>query len=249
MAAVETVQVACPPPPVGVPFEAGPVLERIRRLSDLYAAEPVRTFGLEARCAYRVATRTASAPAPYERFGLRPPAEPAGFSLHRRFQDWALTEGAITNLASCLAGEAITVRTGGITTTPARVGATALFPSPAAFAGWRERLISAPDLIADPFVLACYVYAELVLSHPLTDANGRTGRALFQGALVRTLGLSAPCLPLGVASYMTRTEHRQALIALGSGGEWAPFLDSMVGFVTAALVLSEEDMSGSTRQA
>jgi hypothetical protein len=236
-----TVKVACPPLPVEVAVDCEAITERIRVLSDLYTSDPVRTFGLEARCAYRVANRTDSAPAPYYRFGLRPPAEPAVFSLYPRFHDWALNEDAITNLASCLVGQSVMVRKAGMRTTLAREGATATFPEPWEIAGWRERLLSAPGLITDPFLLACYVYAELVLSHPLTDGNGRAGRALFQGALVRALRLSAPCLPLGVSSYLNRAEHRLVLIRLGSGGRWEPFIASMKAMVSCALSLSEED--------
>ncbi len=236
-----TIKVVCPPLPVDVRADCNALTDRIRDLSARYALDPVRTFGLEARCAYRVANRRDSAPAPYHRFGLCPPAEPAVFSLHARFHDWALSEDAITNLASCLVGQTVTVRKGGMRTTLAMRGVTATFPEPVDIAGWRERLLSAPELIGDPFVLACYIYAELVLSHPLTDGNGRVGRALFQGTLVRTLGLSAPCLPLGVASYLNRAGHRLALIELGSGGRWEPFIVSMEEMVRCALSLSEED--------
>lgn len=241
MAVAKVVQVACPAVPVGLAV-GGPLIDDIRALAAEYTADPVACFGLELRAAHRVANGPSAPDAPYQRFALRPASEPVLMSLRRRFEDWAITEEAVVNLACCLVGRPVSIRTGDMRTSPGRDGIMAVYPSVSEMEGWLQRLLSAPTLVKEPFALACLVYAQLILSHPLSDGNGRTARALFSGSLVRSIGLSAPCLPLGVASYVTRNEHRRQLLALGAGGPWEPFIESMASLVRVATELSREDI-------
>lgn len=104
---------------------------------------------------------------------------------------------------------------------------------------WFDRIIEAErELRFSPFALACKVFAEVILSHPLGDGNGRLARALFSGSLARGAGLACPILPLGPVCYANRPRLVEGLRSLAISGDWYPFVDLMGDLTYQSLQLT-----------
>ncbi len=97
--------------------------------------------------------------------------------------------------------------------------------------------------MTDAFILGCHAYAEVALSHPYTDGNGRLARALYQRAFAHAGLLNAPLIPLGPLLYLNHKTVIAVLVHLGTTGEWPPFLKVMARLTHKALAFTEHYMS------
>jgi hypothetical protein len=215
-----------PPPPALLGRGAGD-LEALIALDHAFQDRPDVVFGLEARAAFHLTAHFEDPTQPHIRtLLLRPASEPTTFSYWDRFRTWAVDDASMIELASCLLGRPTAYRTTACGTPPDPQGYSQAFPKPEVARTWlssapppRERV--APD---EAFSSALVWLAAAVLHHPLPDGNGRLGRALFQGALARSSGLSCPLLPLGPYTYASGREAMAAWIALGHRGDWRPLV-------------------------
>lgn len=185
-----------------------------------------------------IAARPAGSRIPFERFLNRPASEPALLSM------WDELVGDLNvtradRVVSRLLGESLQGRKGGAVGAISRAGRQIVYPDPAYAAGWINRVAAEEQAIGDPFACACHAYAEVALSHPYGDGNGRLARAMFQRALARAGLLHAPLIPLGPLIYLNHKSLIAVLVRLGTVGDWLPFLDVMAQLTTKALAFTE----------
>lgn len=190
--------------------------------------------------AHRLAKQDWAADIPLRRFATRPAAEPILEMFSARFQQWALDDMSMRNLTCYLVGQTVTPRSGMMRILPEKSGLVSRFPSADIAAGWLARLNDDYASIQNILSASCYAYASAVLNHPFSDGNGRLGRALFQASLWRRLTGDLPILPFGPATYVRRDVLRQALVGLGTDGDWEPFVDAMASILETALELERD---------
>lgn len=192
----------------------------------IYAPSPVRSFGLEARVAHFL-TETASVRPELNprQLLIRPAPEPIVFSYWERFTQWSMDDDAFISLASCLCGRELGYRTAMGATLPNTEGVSTLYPEPSIAARWLERISPPQNMnILEGFSEALLAYVSMTTDHPFTDGNGRVGRAIFQGVLARTVGLSSPMLALGAFSYLHKYELKSGMVQIGTEGDWTNFI-------------------------
>lgn len=91
-------------------------------------------------------------------------------------------------------------------------GARTIYAEAATARGFSERLMLSEAFSEQaPMTWAIYCYAEVALSHPLTDGNGRLARALLICALGRSKILQAPWLPITATFYRNAAAIVEAL--------------------------------------
>lgn len=196
---------------------------------DLYSISPARCFGLEARVAYYYSEILDCSPELNPRQHLiRPAPEPVVYSYWERFKSWTFDESSVSALASCLCGRDLRYRDAVAASLPNRHGVSVLYPEPAIATRWLSFMPPPPrgTEVLEGLAAAFAALASLILHHPLTDGNGRFGRALFQGVLARTVGLSAPMLALGPLISINRPAEIRAWVALGTQGDWGGLVET-----------------------
>lgn len=202
-------------------------LEALLKIDRNLADRPDAVFGLEARAAYHLSQRGEDPLEPAVRsLLLRPAPEPILHSYRDRFLTWSIDDDSMVSLASCLIGRPTAYRTTPCATHVDPEGYRQIFPPAEVSAKWLDRQPSPPTKgdIPDALVAALTALATTVLHHPLPDGNGRVGRALFHGALVRVLGLNSPLIPLGPFTYARGRAVMAAWVALGVDGDWSPLI-------------------------
>ncbi|KAK0351400.1 hypothetical protein LTR94_025102, partial [Friedmanniomyces endolithicus] len=157
---------------------------------------------------------------------LRPAPEPILHSYRDRFRLWSIDDPSVIALASCLLGRPTAYRTTSCGTHVDPDGYRQVFPPPEIAVKWLDHQAPLPEGgdILEALVAAFSVLAAVVLYHPFPDGNGRVGRALFHGALVRVLGLNCPLIPLGPFTYVRGRAVMEAWVALGMEGDWVPLI-------------------------
>lgn len=90
-----------------------------------------------------------------------------------------------------------------------------------------------------PINKAAYVFAEVILSHPYMDGNGRLARSLALACLAKEMGGKMPLLPLGAAFYARARRTASALQTLAVTANWPYFMDAFEALLTDALFLAE----------
>lgn len=188
----------------------------------LYRSAVSSCFGLELRVAFALTEDGKADGGNPRELMLRPAVEPILYSYWDRFRAWALDDESVAALAGCLCGRAVTHRKSFAATLPNSQGLSAIYPPPELARRWRE-IIPSPttgagmmQALHDAFV----VMGLFVNLHPLEDGNGRVGRALFQGALARAVGLSCPMLALTPFLYSQKQDVLRGWFALGNDGDW-----------------------------
>lgn len=157
-------------------------------------------------------------------------------------RDDVLTEAIASRMVASLTGEPVRYRFGHISSAADLHGRRTIYAPPDIAAGWIDRVNAAEAQGADPFILACHAYAEVALSHPYVDGNGRLARAMFQRAFARAGLLDAPLIPLGPLIYLNHKVVIAALVRLGTTGDWPPFLDVMARLTHKALAFTEHQL-------
>jgi hypothetical protein len=231
-----TVAVRCPPPRAAA---AGGQL-----LSELgNAASPRRPLELERLLAAEfIRLRPAGNATPFERFLTRPAVEPV---LTRRWADLVgpLDLHLASEIVGDLTGAPARPRGRFAASAPDRNGVRTVYAGLAHAEGWIDRIAAAEGVTHDPFARACHAYAEVALSHPFADGNGRLARVLLQRSLARSGMLGGPLLPLGPLIYRHHRPVIQALVTLGTTGRWGPFMDLMDALCGAALTFTERALA------
>lgn len=176
---------------------------------------------------------------PFNRFLARPGSETILSEFWSTMAGGPATDTLVENLIAGLTGAPAGVRSGQITSAPDRSGTRTVYAPPDIAAGWIDRVNAAEMTVGDPYILACHAYAEVALSHPYSDGNGRLARAMFQRAFGRAGLLEAPLIPLGPLIYLNHKLVIHVLVRLGTTGDWAPFLALMARLTHTALDFTE----------
>ncbi len=255
-----SLKLRCPPfDPAAVAGVAGrgAVAERIAALNALLT--PVeRCFGLELRRGYRCLLdgehrrQAGDRPADAEvcrrslrELMVRPAVEPVALSYWRRFVHARLDLPSLVELAAGLAARPVPLSPVAMATRPLPGFPRVEFEPPDQARLWLDKLGAAERAVGHALDWPVYAYAQVVLSHPLTDGNGRLARAVLQGALARRLGLRAPALALAPACYLKRRRITQALAALSATGDWPAFFAVMLPVLGEAAAAAEAVLGGS----
>jgi hypothetical protein len=176
---------------------------------------------------------------PFNRFLVRPGSEAILSELWSTMAGGPTTDTLVEHLIAGLTGAPPDIRSGQITSAPDRSGRRTVYAPPDIAGGWIKRVNAAEMTVGDPYILACHAYAEVALSHPYADGNGRLARAMFQRAFARAGLLEAPLIPLGPLIYLNHKVVIQALVRLGTTDDWAPFLALMARLTHTALDFAE----------
>lgn len=163
------------------------------------------------------------------------------FAVTDRFARWDLTERDLLDLAALLNGGSVTLRDKRGHILPETDGVFAVFPAGMEARKSLRRVLDAEGLYDCAWTFALYCYADIVLSHPLNDGNGRLARATFIGALIRRGVIVTPGLPLGLAGYLCRPALSSALRRLGTSGDWSGYARFMRRLVQLAELLARQD--------
>lgn len=214
----------------------GEIERAIGEISLSQAGQPWSCFGNEAKAA-SVLLNGGAPPAPYERFLFRPSFEPVVLGAWGAFMESNLDARVPQYLVDALTGAQSLPRTGGVQSARGRDGQVSVYPEPGIASGWQDRVTSAWTNKWSPFSRAAFVYAEIALSHPYADGNGRLARAFMQGSFAKALSYSAPHIPLGPAIYANSKSFIPALIELGSTGKPESYLVRMAEVVALGLDL------------
>lgn len=86
---------------------------------------------------------------------------------------------------------------------------------------------------------AAWLSADCILTHALTDGNGRLSRALFQWTLLRDGLIDKPIFPLGPIIHLRRARHAMAVSELSNTGRWSIFIDHLLDCFHQTICLSE----------
>lgn len=245
----------CPPVFPRPPCPAWERVERaVRRIDSLaYADRPSICIGNEKRASLHlqgqcITRRTYTdtgyhfLPPDLTRFETRPSVEAA---IIDRYADllWPPDEQNLLTLASGLIGGEATYRQGSAFMTRSLGSVQVEFPKPDESRRFIQRLEKFELNGSCQLCAALGIYAQVVLSHPLVDGNGRLGRALALIFLMRAKVLHAPWIPLGPYFYQHASIVFGSLQALSLTGDYQSFNTRMlVPFGLA--VAYEEDRHG-----
>jgi hypothetical protein len=239
---------ACPPPFLPAPSaDHHQLMERVTRFARAFSQDRVDLcFGLELRTAYLLESYSKSGniqmpPPPYRQFYLRPAVEPIIYSYVGRLRPEAIDPDVADAFMSCLHCRRIEPRRGEIRIKPNAQGNFVQFPDAAFAADYHVRLRDALPSIEGPLNRAAFAYAEILLSHPYADGNGRLARAVAMLCLGQDD--MVPFLPLGPAFYACAPRVAPALETLALTANWPHFISVFGEMVETALHLSETLLS------
>lgn len=216
-------------PPCSGPTYAqlAPLEPWLKRIIDIerrcYGDAPELCFGLESRVIFHLSEKNWRPSQLNSReLLLRPAFEPVTFSYWESFESWSIDSPSMLDLASCLAGSQLKYRDADCRTFADTQGQYYVYPPAQQATDW---LTALPEVERDCGIIrslasAFQALACAVLYHPLSDGNGRLGRALFQGALARGAGLGCPMLALAPLTYARGLDVRNGWIELGIRGQW-----------------------------
>lgn len=214
-------------------------------LQDMTASRPDAVPSLERNLAHELRRSLevrSGTTIPFAIFDNRPAVEPVlSGAWEALIAD--TPRQAITDILGHLLGHPAIERKGTSATVRARDGTRSVFPPAVEAAGWLDRIDAAEHCGLDPFALACFAYAQTVLSHPYQDGNGRLARAMFQRSLARSGRLHGPFLPLGPLVYANHRLHDRALQHLGTTGDWGPFVAVILGLTRKAAAFTAHTLS------
>lgn len=228
-----------------------PAQRELAERIDVYAEWASRlrieaSFGLELRAAFVLDTEAERAGVeprpPYRQFLLRPAIEPILFTYLDLFRGGNLDPNAIDGFVSCLHGAPVTMRQGPSRISPNARGHFVQFPDCEYARDYCSRLNLYLPSIEGAVAKAAYAYAEVLLSHPYADGNGRLARALAVACLSEG-GRPPAFLPLGPAFYAHAPAIASALQALAVTADWRHFLSVFADFLEYGLALGQRHLS------
>lgn len=232
------VHLECPAPPAEI-VAADDLLVSLRRLDGLWSSRSGEIPLLEHCLARQLMVSRRAAPAPYQRFLGRAPAEPIIRSRWSQLISPSLNEDQCGELATALGGPGTVFRQGMVGSGRDLSGRRSVYPRPAVAHGWLTRIKQHESEAISPLARSFYAYAETAISHPLNDGNGRLARAMLYRALGAEGILSAPLLPLGPLIYANTSQVIEGVVRLGTQGDWAPLAGVLEGLIRKAAAFSE----------
>lgn len=203
------------------------------------------SFGMELRAAYLLEKEHAGAlkppegTPPYRQFFLRPAIEPILYSYRDSLRVGSLDANIVDEMMACLHGHPVQRRTCEARISPNAQGNFVRFPDWEYAQDYCARLNRHLPSMSGALNRAGYAYAEVLLSHPYADGNGRLARAIAVTCLARDIGAPVPFLPLGPAFYAHASAVANALQTLAATSDWASFMSVFSDFVEEALALAE----------
>lgn len=171
---------------------------------------------------------------PLARFNSRPASEPVLWRNWTDLIDAPLDFNLADTVVRDLTGAPATRRRSRGFSAKDQSGRRSLYPEPETAMAWPERMRAIGEAAASPFVAACAAYAEIAISHPYADGNGRLARAVFQAKLGKHGVLSGPHLPLGPLIYANHRMVIEGLVRVGTIGDFEFFFATMAGLVRKA---------------
>lgn len=224
------------PPPLQLLNPLCETLEELLALDrQIYSGNPSLAFGLELKAIFDLPEWTGSGPNPRTLL-MRPATEPVIFSYWDRFRSWSFEDESAISLASCLYGRSIEYRRGPAATFADKSGRRT-FPDPAIARNWLSSIQPPPAQLnaVESLSAALHAMALVILNHPFEDGNGRFGRAVFNGVLARSSGLSAPILALGPYSYINWEQILHGWIELGTTNHWSSIVNAYADVLSSSL--------------
>lgn len=207
-----------------------------------------RVCGLEQRLAKFVESRTSEInqgpkPVPFHRFCERPAAEPAIISCWPSLRDQSFTESAAVDMIRAMSRFPVQLRREGAMSAAGADHVRSIYPDVEIAEGWLSRIrnVTPSDDVA--FGRACFSYAQVALSHPLTDGNGRLARAMFQASLAESSNLRIPIIPLGPIIYLYHKVMIANLVHLSKTGDWTHFVEFMSRITRRAIAFAHSDLA------
>ncbi|HTU12711.1 MAG TPA: hypothetical protein VMG08_17615 [Allosphingosinicella sp.] len=164
---------------------------------------------------------------------VRPAMEPIACSYWRRFGAFDLDDTVALVLASTLGGRRLVYRRGPATGRSAEGDVT--FEPLETAARWLPRITAAMAQAELLPAAPIYAFAQTIMAHPFSDANGRFARLLVHAGLARCAGATLPAVALAPAFYRRAATLGRALTALSDSGDWVPFNDLFLTILEEAL--------------
>ncbi len=84
-----------------------------------------------------------------------------------------------------------------------------------------------------------YSFAEIIMSHPFMDGNGRLARSLLHAGFSLCREVSVPSIPLGPAFALNAHGMHYALNALSSHGDWDSYISAIEIVINNAISLHQ----------
>jgi len=201
-------------------------------------------FGLELKAAYGLerewtAGRPETAIPPFRHFFLRPAVEPILLSYQTLLAGLQFDSDQLDELMSCFHGVPTKRRTSSSRITPDLIGNSVQFPDWEYAWNYDQRLRCLIPSIQGTLNQAGFAYAEVLLSHPYSDGNGRLARSLTIACLSNRYRGLLPLLPLGPAFYACAPTVTAGLQVLAATANWSYFMSAFCGLINEALRLSE----------
>jgi hypothetical protein len=185
---------------------------------------------------------------PFRQILLRPAIEPILLSFAETLMEANLQPDAIDRFISCVHGAPVTRRTTDCRITPNEFGNCVLFPPPEHAAEYVSRLSGQLPSIDGPINRVGYAYAEIILSHPYMDGNGRLARSMVLACLAKELGSKLPLIPLAPAFYASAQRTADALQTLAVTADWPFYMQAFKALLTDALQLGERMLFSPARE-
>jgi len=216
----------------------------ISRFAHFVQQAGVQTaFGMELRAAHLLEMESVGrreAPEdgpPYRQFFLRPALEPILYSYLGALRKRPLDPTTLDGLMACLHGRHVERRKVASRIRPNANGNIVQFPDSDYAGDYHLRLDRHLTSISGAINRAGFAYAEIVLSHPYSDGNGRLARAM---ALINLAdeGSALSFVPLGPLFYARASEMAGALQILAATADWKHFMTVFTDYVAGALALA-----------
>jgi len=234
--------------------ETASAFYRNLRCSAGDGADPVRSAGLELRAvlmSLQVGSDQARADNDFWKrkcraVFLRPAMEPIAHSYWKKLSSFEIDDLTALKAASALAGGPLVYRKG--PATGKSTNGDVHFPPLEDQKDWLARLGSAARDPALMLALPAIAFAQTVLTHPFSDANGRFGRLMVHVALGRCADLRGPTIALAPAFYRNAESLGAALTQVSERGDWSGFYRVFFGTLVEALVAIADPFVASARR-
>jgi hypothetical protein len=210
--------------------------DRILTLKPDYY-DPIAVVGLEIRTAMMLLEFDLKISKPDNAFWqdkcrslfARPASEPILLAYWREISTFEFSGEMILSLAAALSGQNILLRDRPIIGL-SRNGDVEFEPASIAIECF-AKITSAAHKPEFRSALPMLTYAQMIMSHPLSDANGRVARVFVQLALANFTGLPGPIFAIAPAFYRRANELRLAFDELNVRGDWSPFFQTFTSII------------------
>lgn len=225
---------------------------------DVFPCGPIGVAGMELRAALLLFRNSLPISEPDNGFWqakcqalfIRPAIEPIVCSFWSDLIGLRFDPAKAARIVSALTGGEGSIREG---EAKGRSGGKELvFEDPRTAASWLSKLKLNAFGQEARLTSPVFSFAQVIMSHPFKDGNGRFARAMMHAALGRSIGLGRPVVALTPAIYRHAERIRLALSALNQSGDWNPvfkaFNDVLSDAITTTRALIELERNAEQRQ-